>query len=266
MNKLNLIAAAATLAGAILSPLPAAANNSQDSDIETGVVCRPTTEAEFHNGVLRCSKPRTVELESICSGVTLSGTGEIGGNIRVLRLTTAGVDQCVGPLGVHADSVMRPPLPGLDPAALPGVYTRVVNPSGPDKFTAQQKMYEYPQGRLFVGDASRGVGCSNGFTATSTSHGRGLACVKQGRAVDATCDGGFSIKHVDGVDKCTKTDRDFFGNLVVSHGQYTIPKGVGYMGFMGNPANHGWKLKSDAEGHADQWEPKEPQYAYATAR
>jgi hypothetical protein len=266
MSKLTLIAAA-TLAGAALSPLPAAAAyNPLNPDIRTGVVCRPGATADFRSGVLRCSTTRTVELESICSGVTFAGNGDIGLNSRVIKLATAGVDQCVGFNGAHADSVMRPPVPGIDPAPTPGTYTRVVNPNGPDKFTAQQVVYEYPQGRLFVGDARNGVGCASGFEASNTADGRGLACIKPALAVGATCDGGFHVEHVEGPDLCVKAGRDLFGNATRTVGQYTIPEGVGYVGFMGNPADHGWKLQRDAQGRADNWSQRDDQYVFAHAR
>lgn len=258
MNTLNLsLISTAVLAATAFSATPAAA---QVPNPEAGVTCRAGTTADFNNGSLRCSTEREVRLESICSVVTVNRRAEVGVTLRDLDPRpplTAGVDQCISATGTRTPSVMRPPVPGVDPLARPGVYERVVNPTGPDVFVAQQTAYEFPQGWAFVGDPSRGVTCGNGFDAERVGT-RGLRCVKQEVKL-ATCDGGFSIDRRNGRDLCTKTN--LLGNREI--GQYTIPSGVGYIGLAGNPASNGWRLDMDRSGERDYWIKRERQFAFA---
>jgi hypothetical protein len=238
MNRTLILAAIATAAAAAFVPGQAQA---QVPDAERGVTCRAGTDALYDNGVLRCRAERTVTLQSICSAVDFKPNGDIVGNHRVLRLETAGVDQCVGLNGARADSLMRPPVPGVDPAATPGTYRRVVDPNGADVFVATQVTWEFPQGgglNFAGGDPQRGVACPGGFDPERRDNGRTLRCVKQEVRM-ATCDGGYEIQRRSGTDRCIKRERDFLGNLHTTVGQYTIPANAGYIGLAGNPAPGG---------------------------
>jgi len=257
--------AAASLSIAIGAALAPAAATAQAPSPETGVTCRPGTTAEYNSGVLRCRVTETVRLASICSGVVFASNGDINLNTRVLRMDVANVDQCIGPNGARADSVMAPPIPGVHPAPTPGTYRRVVNATAADVFVATKVSYEFPQGWLFVGDANRGVVCKNGFRPESTNGGRGLRCVKVEEKV-ATCDGGFVVERRTGTDRCVKRERDFFGNLVTTYGQYTIPANAGYLGIMGDPSRHGWRLLTDRNGTTDHWRKGNPDYQFAHVR
>ncbi len=260
MKTLNLsLIAAATVAAAFTST-PATA---QVPNPETGVSCRVGTTAVFTGDTLRCRTERRVELESMCSIVTVNARDQVGVTLRSPHprpSITTGVDQCISARGDRTPSVMRPPVPGVDPAATPGTYQRVMNPSGPDVFVATQSVYEFPQGWVFVGDASRGVTCGNGFEADRVGSRR-LRCVKQEVKL-ATCDGGFNVDRRNGRDICTKTN--LLGNREI--GQYTIPANAGYIGLMGNPANNGWQLDIDRSGNRDHWIKSDRQFAFASVR
>ena len=262
MHLFTTIAAASVAAVATLAATPAAA---QVPTPQAGVVCRAGTQPEFENNVLRCRSERRVELPSICSPVAFAGNGDIQLNTRVLKLEATGSDVCVGPNGARAASVMRPPVPGVDPAPTPGTYRRVVDANGPDVFVAEQVQYEFPQGLPFIGDAGRGVTCKHGFNEEQFAGGRGLRCVKQ-EVQTATCDGGFEIERRSGADRCVKRERDVFGNMQTTIGQYTIPAGVGYIGLMGNPAQHGWRLDTDRARNVDSWVKADRHYAFAEVR
>lgn len=246
--------------GALLAATPALA---QVPSPDAGVTCRAGTAAEYNNGVLRCRAEEQVRLASICSPAAFSNRGDINLNVR-LELRTGGVDQCAVPGGLSVDSLMAPPLPGVHPAATPGVYRRVVNATGADVFVATKVAYEYPQGALFIGDASRGVACGNGFSSERIAGGRGLRCVKVEEKL-ATCDGGFSVERRAGVDRCIKRDRDLFGNFTTVVGQYTIPANAGYVGVMGSPANHGWQLMTDRVNSTDHWRKGSPSFQFPRA-
>lgn len=265
MTRTLILAAIATAAAAAFVPGQAQA---QVPDAERGVTCRAGTDALYDNGVLRCRAERTVTLQSICSVVDFKANGDIVGNHRVLRLETAGVDQCVGLNGARADSLMRPPVPGVDPAATPGTYRRVVDPNGADVFVATQVTWEFPQGgglNFVGGDPQRGVACPGGFDAERRDNGRTLRCVKQEVRM-ATCDGGYEIQRRSGTDRCIKRERDFLGNLHITVGQYTIPANAGYIGLAGNPAQHGWTLLDDHSGNSDFWRRNERSFALAARR
>jgi hypothetical protein len=254
--SLNLISTA-VLAAAALATAPAVA---QVPNPENGVACRAGTTPEFSGDTLRCRTERRVELQSMCSILTVDPRDKVDVTLRSpdpRPASTAGVDQCLSARGDRTPSVMRPPVPGVDPAATPGTYQRVVNPTGPDVFVATQTVYEFPQGWPFIGNASRGVTCGNGFDAERVNS-NGLRCVKQEVKL-ATCDGGFSIDRRNGRDVCFKTN--LLGNRET--GQYTIPADAGYMGFTGNPSSNGWRLDEDRSGNRDYWIKRDRQFAFA---
>lgn len=247
-----------TVGAAVLTALAAAPVHAQLPSPEAGVTCRVGTTAQLSNGVLRCRVTEEVRLASICSPVVFAGSGDVNLNVRLV-MRTAGVDQCVAGTGASRDSVMAPPVPGLHPEARPGVYRRVVNASAADVFVATKISFEFPQGSVYVGDASRGVTCGAGFNVDPINSGRGIRCIKTEEKV-ATCDGGFSVERRSGVDRCVKQERDLFGNLRTTIGQFTIPSNAGYVGLMGNPANHGWTLLTDRASTADHWRKGRPDF------
>ena len=67
-----------------------------------------------------------------------------------------------------------------------------------------------------------------------------------------------------GRDLCVS--KDITGNRVV--GQYTIPVNAGYVGAMGDPAQHGWTLDTDRTGHGnvDYWLKNGTVFKYPVAR
>ncbi len=209
-----------------------------------GVRCPDGTQAEISRGALRCK--RFAELESICSPVVF-GRG-VNGNIT---MDSRGVDQCLAVVtGETRPSVMRPPVPGVDPPAR--TFRRVVNPTGPDKFVSTEASFAFPEKMPpYLGDASKGVVCPSGYErkAIESRSDRllGIRCEELPKR--AVCDAGWSIDREDGRDRCKS--RDLLGNLVI--GQYTIPENAGYAGVMGNPSSHGWTLETDRNGITDYW-------------
>jgi hypothetical protein len=252
MNKPLLLKLAAALA--VMGAIPLAHASEQD-----GVSCSSGAEAEVSGGVLRCERTRRVELESICSPAAFSAAGvTVNTNIT---MDPIGRDQCLATVtGQKVPSVMRPPVPGVDPPS--GAFRREVNASGPDKFVATQVSFEFPT-KLppYLGDASRGVRCPSGFETAVVNNGRGIRCE---RSVErrAICDGGFTVDRNPGRDLCTS--RDLFGNLVT--GQYTIPENAGYVGVMGNPSTHGWALAQDHRGDVDFWIKRQKEFRYPDPR
>jgi hypothetical protein len=70
--------------------------------------------------------------------------------------------------------------------------TQQVNPNGLDKFVATVHEFSFPKGRSlpYIGDASRGVECPEGFDGDKTHNDRGIRCDKyDGSPRSADCDG-----------------------------------------------------------------------------
>lgn len=227
------IAAVTIAAAGIGGPLAAHASE------QDGVTCDAGTQATLANGVLTCKKQKV--LASICSPLAFGKTATISTNVV---MNPIGSDKCLAVgAGTLVDSVMTPPTPGIDPPA--SAYHRVINATGPDTFVAEQ--FVYPQGYVYLGDASRGVKCPSGFNSVGINGNRGLRCEK----VDvkrAGCDTGWAIERHSGRDLCVMTT--LVGRL---EGNYTIPEDANYTGLIGNPETHGWNLDTDRSGTTDFW-------------
>lgn len=250
------VAAAAIAVGGMATPALAAVGVGITP--QSGVTCNTNHTASFSDGVLRCRETVTHTRGSICSPAIFQRNGDITLNIRV-EMLAAGSDVCrvVGGTAT-APSQMTPPLAGM-PAD--SAFARRINSTGADSFVATTFRFHYPQGALYSGNAANGVRCPSGFDSVRINSGRGLRCEDTVVKI-ATCDGGFSVQRRDGVDRCTKSYRDFLGNLHTEVGQYTIPANAGYAGFMGNPETHGWNLDADRSGDTDYWVKEDRAYSY----
>jgi hypothetical protein len=131
---------------------------------------------------------------------------------------------------------------------------QVANPSGPDKFVATVHEFSFPQGNLYVGDASAGVVCPAGFDGDKVHSGRGIRCDKyDGSPRSADCDGivGWEWK------------RDFNGaedrcrNIVTGETGSTKPEGMTKVQHDIERASDdvGWILSKKA-GARDTWQRK----------
>jgi hypothetical protein len=272
----------ALVAGAFAALASATPAHASERD---GVSCPANTDAAVSNGVLKCAVTLEYERGSVCpQGIYVNYT----------QLEAAGNDQCK-PQGAlingkaSVDSAMSPvPLPPRlkGHSNIPGdimsylnvvgaavltpppasAYARVVSPTSGDKFIAHKVVHLWPKDMPIqetVGhDAKNGVACPSGFDTTVLG-GRGLRCsdtvVKK-----AGCDAGWTIERKTGRDVCTQ--KDLLGNTVT--GQYTIPLEAGYVGAMGNPAQHGWTLDTDRTGHEnrDFWVKNGTVFRYPVAR
>lgn len=253
------IAAAAIAAAGVATPAVSMAGVGVGVSPQSGVTCNANHTAVYADGVLRCRETVTHTRGSICSPAIFQRNGDITLNIRV-EMLPAGSDLCrlVGGTATAA-SQMTPPLPGM-PAD--SAFERRINASGADSFVATSLRLHFPLGAIFTGNASHGVRCPSGFDPARINSGRGLRCEDTVVKI-ATCDGGFSVQRRDGVDRCTKSYRDIFGNLHTETGQYTIPANAGYFGLMGNPETHGWNLDTDRGGtNTDFWVKEDRAYSY----
>lgn len=222
---------------------------------QNGATCPTNSTPTLSGGVLLCRQAVQHTRGSICSAAIFQRNGDITLNVRV-EMLSAGSDLCrILGGAVTQPSQMTPPLPGM-PAD--SAFTRQINASGVDTFTATTFQYVFPAGAVFVGDASHGVRCPSGFSAQSINSGRGMRCFDE-VVKRAGCDIGWSVERRSGVDRCTS--RDFLGNLVI--GQYTIPENAAYVGLMGNPGTNGWNLDADRIGHGstDYWVQRDYRYA-----
>jgi hypothetical protein len=253
------VAAAAIAAAGVVTPAVSMAAVGVGVTPQSGVTCNTNHTAVYADGVLRCRETVTHTRGSICSAAVFQRNGDITLNLRV-EMLPAGSDLCrvVGGTATQP-SQMTPPLPGM-PAD--SAFARSINASGTDTFVATTFRFHYPLGAIFTGNAGNGVRCPSGFDPARINSGRGLRCEDTVVKI-ATCDGGFSVQRRGGVDRCTKSYRDIFGNLHTEVGQYTIPANAGYLGIMGNPETHGWNLDSDRSGETDYWIKEDRAYSYA---
>jgi hypothetical protein len=259
------------LAVAFVSIDPASGTERDD------VICPAGTTANLANGVLKCSVILTYTRGSICPPLKFP---------NYTQIDVAGADQCkpqvttIDNKAAVASAMTPPPArvtmpqgtaPGLE-TFVNGVvqppdsaYTRQVNATGPDAFVARKTVFVWPDGLPLpntVGHSpDSGVSCPSGFDTDPIQNGRGLRCsdtvVKK-----AVCDAGWTIERKSGRDLCT--NRDLLGNRVI--GQFTIPENAGYVGLMGNPAQHGWTLDTDRSGNVDYWVKNGTVYRYPVAR
>lgn len=230
------IAAVAIAAAGISGPMAAHASE------QDGVTCEAGSQASLVNGVLTCKKQKV--LASICSPLAFGSTLKVSSAVVMDPVGRGGIDQCLAVVtGAKVDSQMQPPTPGIDPPA--SAFHRVINATTPDTFVAD--VFVYPQGALYVGDASRGVKCPSGFNAVGINGNRGLRCetvvVKR-----AGCDSGWTIERHSGRDLCIINTP--VGRL---EGNYTIPEDANYTGLIGNPETHGWNLDTDRVANTDYW-------------
>ncbi len=244
----SLLVAAMSLSG--LS-VPVVAHASE----QDGVVCPQDTQASFSNGVLKCSRPKT--LASICSPLVFSRLG-----IKLLNqvvMQPNGSDTCLAVgTGQTVPSEMTPPLPGDPPAS---AYHRVVNQTGPDTFVTTQFVFPDNTQNTSGRNPADGASCPSGFTGVSTNGGRGLRCSAT-VARTAGCDSPYAIERHTGRDLCVII-QDLGITTARLVGDYTIPLNAGYSGIYGNPADHGWTLVQDRSGNIDSW--TQLQFKYANA-
>jgi hypothetical protein len=170
----------------------------------------------------------------------------------------ASLDQCVVKV---PNTVIAHRVP---PTAVPIVATpwqkvvselaQQVNPTGLDKFVAIVHEFAFPEGRLHVGDAGKGVACPEGFDGDKAHSGRGIRCDKHdGSPRSADCDGivGWEWK------------RDFAGaedrcrNLVTGATGPTKPDGMTKVQHDLERASDeiGWVLNKNAAAR-DTWQRK----------
>jgi hypothetical protein len=156
---------------------------------QQGVKCPSGFDAAISDGdkKLVCVKTARYELASICLPVQVSQAGQVTAKPQVV-MDPSGSDQCQALLtGNKTPSLMSPPTPG-QPAA--SEFSRVVNPTGPDKFVATRTEYAFPEGFMYgPGDARNGVSCPAGYDGDKVFNGRGIRCDKyDGSPRPADCD------------------------------------------------------------------------------
>lgn len=280
------LAILATALAANVSTSPALASERD------GVSCPTGSEASVSNGVLKCSVMLEFVRLSMCPRVDYP---------NYTQIELRGVDQCkpqVAPLQGKAsvDSAMTPlsaepriaginlPVTDLKVVSTFGVivpiapadsaYQRRTDQVSQDRFIANKVVHIWPRGMPLPAtaghDPKNGVACPSGF-ATTVLDNRGLRC-SDTVVHKAGCDvvnplnplSPWTIERRTGRDLCVS--KDITGNRVV--GQYTIPTNAGYVGAMGNPAQHGWSLDTDRAGHGnvDYWLKNGTVFKYPTAR
>lgn len=279
----------AILATVVASHLFGGAAHASERD---GVSCAVGADASISGGVLKCSVTLEFVRLSMCPRVDFP---------NYTQIELRGVDQCkpqVAPLQGKAsvDSAMTPlstepritginlpvtdlkvvstfgvivPIPPADSA-----YQRRTDQVSQDRFIADKVVHIWPRGMPMpatVGhDPKNGVACPSGFETTVLDN-RGLRC-SDTVVHKAGCDAvnplnplsPWTIERRTGRDLCVS--KDITGNRVV--GQYTIPINAGYVGAMGNPAQHGWTLDTDRTGHGnvDYWLKNGTVFKYPVAR
>jgi hypothetical protein len=158
-----------------MTALLGAASSAHANEV-TGVTCPAGYNAVISNGQkkLVCEKIEVITLDSHC------GIGS---------MDSAGSDTCL-PIGAgnRKPSGIFGWIPGVHPPM--DQFRRVVVANGPDKFTANQKVYAYPEGAVYVGmNPSRGVSCPGSFDGDKRDDGRGIRCDKVvANNVAADCD------------------------------------------------------------------------------
>lgn len=283
MTRTNLFAALALVAS-VLTGLAQA-------DERDGLFCASGTDADISNGVLKCSVtleylrlsmcPRVdfpnytqIELRGVdqCKPQGLPLHGKASVESAMTPLTTeprvVGMNRPISDPKVLATVGVIVPIPPADSA-----YQRRTDAISQDRFVAHQALYFWPIGMPLpstVGhDPRNGVTCPAGFAIEVLGGQRGLRCV-DAEVRKAGCDGvnplnplsPWTVQRRTGRDLCVS--KDISGNSVT--GQYTIPIDAGYLGVMGNPADHGWTLHTDRSGNVDYWVNKVAVVKYPVAR
>ena len=130
-----------------------------------------------------------------------------------------------------------------------------VNPNGNDKFVATVHEFAFPEsGSVYVGDASKGVGCPEGFDGDKVHNGRGIRCDKhEGSPRSADCDGivGWEWKRdlIGNEDRCR--------NIVTGETGPTKPEGMTKVqhDLDRKSDDYGWLLNKRANAR-DTWQRK----------
>lgn len=237
MHKFLFLSATALL----VSAAPAHANEV------TGVTCPATYAATISNGErkLVCEKTEVITLPSDC------GNG---------AMDAAGSDTCF-PQGSGNKTPSK--IGGWNPLMHPPKeqFRRVVNPTGPDTFTANKQVYAYPEGATYIGlDASRGVSCPSGFDGDKRRDGRGIRCDKVVRNnVEADCDNFMGLGWTYRPDDAGTLDRCVGGGGTGP----TKPRGMTKAQFDVEDALPQIKWHLMQQAGADKWKKKE--YAFPQA-
>jgi hypothetical protein len=168
------------VSGVLAMSAPSAHAGPQD-----GVRCPSGFEARISNGnaKLVCRKVIAFERDAIClPAYNLVNNGATR-DLCVVRVPNTGIAHQVAPTA--APIVTTPWQVVVEP------LEQAVNPNGLDKFRATVHEFSFPeQGSVYVGDASKGVICPNGFEGDDVHNGRGIRCYKNdGGARSADCDG-----------------------------------------------------------------------------
>lgn len=236
--------AAATLVAATWATMPAAQANTPAE----GVRCPAGTTARLldNDRKLLCAFEERIERASVCSPVVFKNNGDINLNQRI-DLITAGSDTC----RAVSTGATAPSQALLLPGDSAAQFRREVRAGGADVFVRTKTSYRFPEGGpIYLGDASKGVVCPTGFEGDARFNGSGLRCDRR-ELRRASCDIGWSIDRRTGTDRCYM-EQLVFGNRVRVDGQYTVPEGQ--TGLAGNPANNGWRLRTDHAGSTDFWQ------------
>jgi hypothetical protein len=274
-------------AGATAALLCAATAHAGERD---GVSCPTGADASVQQGVLKCAVTLEHIRLSMCpradypnyTQIEIRGVDQCKPQVVPLQ-GKASVDSAMTPLPVET-RVARLNRPVSDPAVISALgvfaavppadsaYQRRIDQVSQDRFIAIQVVYVWPKGMPLpstVGhDPKNGVACPSGFDATVLD-GRGLRC-SDTVIHKAGCDSinplnplsPWTVERRTGRDLCVS--KDVTGNRVT--GQYTIPVNAGYVGAMGNPAQHGWALDTDRSGNVDYWVKNGTVYKYPVAR
>lgn len=212
-----------------------------------GVKCPNGSEARYSNGDRRmqCRVEVRDVRESVCSPVVFRGNGDINLNQRI-EMVQSGSDTCRS----LTTGASQPSQALLLPGDVASQFRREVNANGKDVFVRVSTGYRFPEGGpIYLGDPARGVTCPAGFDGDKVFADSGLRCDRKDLR-RASCDIGWSIRRLNGTDKC-QIVKEVFGNRITVDGDFTIPEGT--TGLTGNPANNGWTLRRDHSGNTDYW-------------
>jgi|GEM_PF-2519407 len=196
-----------------------------------GVSCPSGSRASFSNNILKCVKTETKTSGQICPG-----------NYPFLEIRDNKADRChpvrIPVLGKKI-SFQRGEFNYTVPAKSPFVghgYSRVTDggPGNKDSFRKVVTKYVQPEGKVYVGGASKGVKCGSGFTPRFNNGT--LKCAKiEARVSD--CITGWVLDVNRGTDNCVS---------LIGRRSLTLPKG--------KLSRSGWSLyRDDGAGNRDLW-------------
>lgn len=200
---------------------------------QQGVRCPSGFEARISDGnrKLVCRKVIPFERDAICPPAYNLVNNGATRDLCVVRVPNTGIAHQVAPTA--APIVTTPWQVVVEP------LEQAVNPNGLDKFKATIHEFSFPeQGSVYVGDASKGVVCPDGFDGDKVHNGRGIRCDKNdGSARSADCDGivGWEWK------KDFSGNEDRCRNIVTGETGPTKPEGM-------TKIQHDLERKSDEIG------------------